>query len=367
MPSFYFFENAVPISSEKSLDWTYYNLVHNRMNLSLRPLENLKLDIGMRNRFLAGGFLNNIPQYADVLSIDNGIADLSWNLYNKGGAALNTSLDRLYIDYTINNVQIKIGRQRVNWGIGLVWNPDDIFNVFSYIDFDYEERPGSDAVSLTWYKSPTSSLDLVYKADRNPADSIFRHTAAARYLFNVRNYDIQFLAGLSNDDLVAGFGWSGAIKNVSFRGEMSLFAPVAAGNTNSATAISATVEADYTFASSMYIHAAALFNSSGKMNTSEGMNLLAVQNDLSARKLSYGKIEIFAQASYPFSPVFNAGLAAMLNPADLSAYISPNFTLSLADNIELALVSQLLVGRANSEYAASGNIYAAFARLKWSF
>jgi len=97
------------------------------------------------------------------------------------------------------------------------------------------------------------------------------------------------------------------------------------------------------------------------------MNLFATQNDLSAKKLSYGKFEIFGQATYPVSPIFNVGLAAMLNPADLSAYISPNCTFSLADNLELALVSQVLVGKDGSEYASTGNVYAAFARVKWSF
>jgi hypothetical protein len=367
MPSFYFLENEIPISATENMRWTWYNLVHNRLNFKINAGKKLNFNFGMRNRFLAGGFLKSVPQYADILSVDNGLADLSWNIFSNNGSVLNTSFDRVYVDYTIENVQVKIGRQRVNWGIGLVWNPNDIFNAFSYIDFDYEERPGSDAVSLTWYKSATSSLDLVYKIDKNPLDSTFRHTAAARYLFNVQNYDLQFLTGLNNNDFVGGFGWSGAIGNVSFRGEMSVFVPVMQRDINRTTAFSATVEADYTFANSLYLHGAALFNSLGKLNSSEGMNLFATQNDLSAKKLSYGKFEIFGQATYPVSPIFNVGLAAMLNPADLSAYISPNCTFSLADNLELALVSQVLVGKDGSEYASTGNVYAAFARVKWSF
>jgi hypothetical protein len=31
------------------------------------------------------------------------------------------------------------------------------------------------------------------------------------------------------------------------------------------------------------------------------------------------------------------------------------------------LNAQLLLGKPNTEYAANGNIYAAFARLKWNF
>ncbi|MDR0732467.1 MAG: hypothetical protein LBF08_00170 [Dysgonamonadaceae bacterium] len=57
----------------------------------------------------------------------------------------------------------------------------------------------------------------------------------------------------------------------------------------------------------------------------------------------------------------------MFNPADLSAYISPNFTISLKDNLDLLIGSQLLLSTTGSEYASMGNTYAAFARLKWSF
>jgi len=367
MPSFYFMQNEIPLSATETMRQTWYNLIHNRLNIKINAAENLTFNVGMRNRFLFGDFIRKIPQYADVLEVDNGLVSLSRNIFNKDGSLLNTSFDRIYIDYSLDNMQIKLGRQRINWGIGLIWNPNDIFNAFSYIDFDYEERPGSDAVSVTWYRSATSSLDIAIKADRNPIDSSYQYTAAARYFFNVENYDFQFIAGKNNNDLVGGFGWSGAIKNVSFRGEMSVFVPVRERNIDNRTALVATVEADYTFDNQLYLHGATLFNSNGKMNVAEGMNLFATQNDLSAKKLSYGKFEIFGQAAYPVSPIFNVGVAAMLNPVDLSSYLSPNFTLSLADNLEMMLNAQLLLGKQGAEYAAIGNIYAVFARLKWSF
>ena len=367
MPSFYYFRNEMPVSAATAMQWTWYNLVHNRLNFKITAAKNLNFTLGMRNRFLAGGFICTMPQYADVPAADNGLVDGSWNIFDGNGMVFNTSFDRACLDYTLGKVQFNVGRQRVNWGIGLVWNPNDIFNAFSYIDFDYEERPGSDAVSLTWYRSPTSSLDIVGKISRNPVDSAYQSTLAARYFFNFMNYDFQLIAGKFNNDPVSGFGWSGAVKNVSFRGEISVFAPVVNRNINRKTAVSAAVEADYTFENQLYLHGAALYNSSGKLKTAEAMNLFAAQNDLSAKKLTYGMFEIFAQTSYPVSPIFSAGIAVMLNPADASAYLSPGGALSLSDNLELMLNAQLLLGKAGTEYAANGNIYAAFVRLKWSF
>ena len=355
MPSFYLFDKEV----------FWYNSVHNRLNFNANLFENFKINLGMRNRFLCGNLLKKSPQYGDILSVDNGVVDLSWNIFNQNSSVLNTSFDRAFLSYTIDKVEIKLGRQRVNWGIGLVWNPNDIFNAFSYIDFDYEERPGSDAVSVTWYNSATSSFDIVAKFDKNPIKNTYQSSLAARYLFNAKNYDFQFIGGKSKQDVVGGFGWSGAIKNVSFRGEMSLFVPVIEREINNQTAFVATMEADYSFPNSLYLHGAVLFNSLGKKQ--QGMNLLSMQNDLSAKNLSYGMFEIFGNISYPVSPILNLGLAAMLNPVDLSSYISPTATISLQNNLELSIVSQVLMGKNGSEYAALGNVYAGFARLKWSF
>ena len=56
-------------------------------------------------------------------------------------------------------------RQRINWGQTLVWNPNDIFNAYSYFDFDYIERPGSDAIRLQYYPDYSSAIEMAVKAD----------------------------------------------------------------------------------------------------------------------------------------------------------------------------------------------------------
>ena len=169
----------------------------------------------------------------------------------------------------------------------LVWNPNDLFNAFSYIDFDYEERPGSDAILFTWYTSGTSSLDVALKSDKYG-----NTTAAARYLFNILDYDIQFIGGKNANDFLLGGGWSGSIGDVSFRGEGSYFTPLAGKERISKNAVSATVSADYTFKNSLFIHSAFLFNSSGTTVSGSGISLLNPTNNLSAKNLSMGKYEL---------------------------------------------------------------------------
>lgn len=255
-----------------------------------------------------------------------------------------------------------MGRQRINWGIDLVWNPNDLFNAFSYIDFDYEERPGSDAVSLTYYTSESSSLDLAFKTDKNN-----KTTAAARYRFNYHDYDIQLIGGKSEADVVLGGGWSGGLGKMSFRGEGSVFIPAFEGSANSVTSLSATISTDYTFENSLYVGAAFLFNSMGSTAAMNGISLLSPDLNLSAKQLSLGKYELFGQVSYPLSPIVNVAFATMYNPSDHSAYLGPTATISLLDDLELMLTAQLMLGDTGTEYGAYGNTYACYGRLRWSF
>lgn len=363
MQGIYVFDKGIPTLSGEEINTLSYNMVHNRLNFSLYPTSSITVALELRNRLFSGKLLEQIPGYASIIETDNGLIDLSWNLMEEDKWFINTAIDRLYIDYTFGDWQLRAGRQRINWGINLVWNPNDIFNAFSYIDFDYEERPGSDAILATWYPSMSSSVDVAYKA----ADSITNRAFAAKYRFNKWNYDLQLLAGTAGYDYVTGCGWSGNIGNFGFRGEASYFLPMSDYKQNSEEGISASASLDYSFENSLYVHTSVLYNSLGTTKKGESFSLLDPTMELSAKRLSVGKYEIFGQVSYPIGTLFNISAASMLNPIDLSMFIAPAVSVSLHDNLEFYLTSQIMLGEAGTEYGAMGNLVATFGRLRWSF
>ena len=197
------------------------NLIHNRLNFKGYLNSHITFAAEFRNRLFTGDRVRTDPYYSGTIGHDQGLMDLSWNVLNEPSFFLNSTLDRVWVDFNYGKFQATIGRQRINWSQTLVWNPNDIFNAYSFFDFDYVERPGSDAVRLQYYPGFSSTIELAVKADYNN-----NVTAAALYRFNKWGYDIQFLGGYANsEDLVAGAGWSGAIGSVSFRGEASWFQP----------------------------------------------------------------------------------------------------------------------------------------------
>jgi hypothetical protein len=340
------------------IDDQYTNTLHNRLNFEWFATNKLTVVIENRNRLIGGNMIRNFPAYQSTIEADPGYLDLSVIPFEGDSWFLHCMIDRAYLDWTSGSWQIRIGRQRVNWGVNLVWNPNDIFNTFSYFDFDYEERPGTDAVRIQYYTGATSSAELVYKLGENSNEMAL----AGLYRFSHWNYDFQLMGGWVGPDMVAGFGWAGDIKGAGFRGEFSQFIPRQSGS-DSQSATVASVSADYTFPSSFYIHFSALFNSLGKNGMSDLNPIFS--SELSAKSLAYGKYELFGQCSYPVTPLLNANISAIGNAADGSMYLGPSVNYSLQPNIELMLTAQFFLGDENSEYGNIGQL--AFARIKWSF
>src|SRR4030042_1476177 len=199
----------------------YENRLHNRLNFKGYLNDNITIAAELRNRLFTGDMVRYGKPYTGLIGEDNGVVDMSWNIVEKQSFLLNTTVDRLWFDLHFNKFQITLGRQRINWGQTFVRNPNAIFNAYSYFDFDYVERPGSDAVRLQFFPSSSSAAELVMKVN---SDTDI--TAAGLYRFNRWGYDIQFLAGVMNsEDVVIGTGWSGSIGSMSFRGEGTWFVP----------------------------------------------------------------------------------------------------------------------------------------------
>jgi hypothetical protein len=271
--------------------------------------------------------------------------------------------DRFYVQWTKNNWEIKAGRQRINWGVNLAWNPNDWFNAYSFFDFDYEERPGSDAIRISRYTGVASSIEVAAKM----AETTDQFVGAAMWKFNKKNYDWQFLAGFAQGDLAIGSGWAGNLGLASFKGELSYFHKTVnkTVNTDYNDMFLGAASVDYSFANSLYLNGSVMFNSLGKLNPDFGL-LVVGQRPNSVRSLSPYKWSSFVQTSYPVSPLINSGIALIYYPGGDSFFINPSITFSARQNLDIDLIGQLFFGN-NAAGNFASLINSLYVRLKWSF
>jgi hypothetical protein len=155
------------------------NLIHNRLNLHYYPGERWKIAVESRNRLFWGDQVRQ-PGYGDLVDQYNGLLDLSVRWVDEGGFLLHSIIDRAYVNYSHKKWDVTVGRQRINWGVNLIWNPNDIFNAYNFLDFDYEERPGRDAIRVQYFPGSLSRAEVAFA----PADSLENSVGAALYRFN---------------------------------------------------------------------------------------------------------------------------------------------------------------------------------------
>ena len=319
--------------TEADEDWIIDNLIHNRLNFKYYTNKNFTFTLEMRNRFMFGQTMNLVNGYANLLETDNGLLNLSYNISSGKSYILNTSIDRANIMYEKGNLNIIVGRQRINWGQNYAWNPNDIFNSYSFFDFDYPEKPGADAIRIQYYTGMSSVVELAIKADNN--DKI---TSAGLVRFNKYNYDFQLMGGLLNSsDIVLGMGWAGNLSSLGFRGEASYFKPFK-DTDESEEMIVAGISLDYMFENSLNIQTEFLYSQNSGENIE---NILDYNtNDLSAKTMALSEYSIMASMSYGFSPLFSGTISGMIFPDSEGYYVGPSIDYSLTNNLSVSIFGQ---------------------------
>lgn len=332
------------------------NLLHNRLNFKIYLSEHLTVAAESRNRLFTGDMVRFGNMYSEMIGADPGWIDMSWNIVTEQSLLVNTTIDRLWFDMNFKKFQVTVGRQRINWGQTFVWNPNDIFNAYSFFDFDYVERPGSDAVRIQFFPSFSSAGELAIKVDdKNDL------TAAGLWRFNKWGYDIQVLAGYVNsEDIVYGAGWSGNVGGYSLRGEGSWFKPVNNFSDTTGTTI-LTVGFDRVFEKNSMLQFQVMYcNKPLKLNDFNSF----YSGNLSAKDLAFSRFSAFAQFTWAATPLLNIGLSSMWFP-DLKGYFAgPSLDYSIAENLDFSLLWQHF----NSIMQESRTrINIGFLRIKYSF
>ena len=335
------------------LQWTTF--LHNRLNFKYTPTDNLTLRLELRSRLFYGDNVKNFPGYSEFIGQDNGIADLSWNIVDSHSVLFNSTMDRAYVNYTKGDWDITIGRQRINWGMNLLWNPNDIFNTYNFLDFDYEERPGSDAVRVQYYLGDFDKIEIAAKKGRRKDDIV-----AAMYKFNKWSYDVQLITGIYRQDWIIGAGWAGNLKNAGFKGEVTYFVPYET-YVNAENVLSASVSVDYGFKKGLYIHGSMLYNTITS-ETSSGLTTLAYA-DLSAKNLMPFEFSGMLQLAKEFTPIFRGTVTTIYSPTNDSVIIVPSLDYSIATDWELNLTGQSFFEF--EDHNTLGN--SLFVRIRWSF
>jgi hypothetical protein len=342
-------------TSDKLNNTGYANhLIHNRMNLKWRPGSDIFFSAEIRNRIFFGEQIKLIPDFAGSLRNNSEYLNLQKAWVNNNNLVVHTNIERLFVDFKKAKWQLRVGRQRVNWGMATTWNPNDIFNAYNFLDIDFIERPGSDGAKLQYNINDNVNAELVYSVAPNK-----KRILASKLFVNKWNYDFQFIVGSYMGSYTIGTGWAGNIKNAGFKGEIQYYDQdqVNPGQLNM------TIGIDYMFKKGWYANLGGLFNSNGmyeEINNWQSLNL-----NLSARNLMPGKFSYISTVQKELSPLSSAGMSLVYSPGIQLWIVMPTINYSFSNAIDADIIYQLFYLKISGKLQGISNI--GFLRLRYNF
>ncbi len=374
MPSHYRVDNQESVTE---------HLLHNRINLDYQALSNVDLHLGMRNRLFMGSQLDS--NLAELSSQDTGYWDLSKS-WQHNDQVFNTSIDRGYLLWRPNDLHLKVGRFRINWSMNSIWNPNDIFNSYSLYDFDYDEKPGRDALSLSYHLGFATEINLVYSLRQTQHDLVAQDYGM-RYLSHYQGWDWQLILAESFNDRVIGGGFAGQINGAGIRGEISHFSSQSSQNIPALEdSYSASIELDYSFSGSsnalasiaaLYISKPSEHSVSRGMTQADSIQNAHIQTDhiqtahIQTSRIQTGRELSFTSWSYYLNTSFDITSLTRLSVTgiyyqDDSYFTSLSLTHSLSDNWLLTGQIQRFDGSETSQFGQAPYTQL-FAQLRWSY
>lgn len=238
---------------------------------------------------------------------------------------------------------LKVGRQKVDWGVMRLFSPADLFTRLPIFDIEKDERVGATAANLSIPVGASLRINPVY-AFHSDFD---RSRAGARVTKTVGRFDLSVLGGRFLRDDIFGFDFSGEVKGAGVRGEFIFDSADSGGDF-----VQFAGGVDYGFENSFYVALEYFFNGRGTNNaltvsvTPAGSQIASVHENF-----------IGLQMKYDLTPLWTVSLE---NIADLnggSVFLNPQMKYEFLSWLEATAGAQLPVGKRGGEFTAIPNVY----------
>jgi len=290
-------------------------------------------------------------------------------------------LDRLSVGYATDNVVLRVGRQAISWGNGLIFSPMDIVNPFDPTAVDTEYKVGDDMIYGQFLSANSNDVQVAHVFRRNvlsgEVDSKSA-TTAVKYHGIRGDGEYDLLIAQSYDELTIGLGGNMSIGGAVWRGDVVL------SDTDSGNKVQLVTNLSYSWmlgGKNMSGIVEYYFNGFGQH--SDRYDPIAIAQNLNlVRRLERGEIFTIGRnylaggILVEMNPLWTLTPNLFANLDDGSALFQMTTRHSLGDNSELLAALNVPLGPSGTEFGGistgQGNLYfssdlSLFAQFAWYF
>jgi hypothetical protein len=154
---------------------------------------------------------------------DRRLMNLTDVLRDDGKSVMLHRLDRLSLSYARGRLVLKVGRQAISWGNGLIFSPMDIVNPFDPTAVDTEYKAGDDMVYGQWLRNNGDDIQAAQVFRRNPVSGNVESavaTSAVKYHGIAGEAEYDLLVARHYDRTTLGIGGNRSIGGAVWRGDL---------------------------------------------------------------------------------------------------------------------------------------------------
>jgi hypothetical protein len=283
------------------------------------------------------------------------LMDLTSTVDEDDGYIFYHRLDRLSLTLLPEWGVIRIGRQAVTWGNGLIFNPMDLFNPFAPTDIERDYKVGDDMVSAQFPVNEMGDVQLLYVARRNPANGNVNWdqsslTGKVHFAVNTTEFDI--MGARHYADYVVGVGGAGYIKDAAWRLDTTW--TFLNGRSGMGGFLSLVANIDYSWVwwkKNVYGLIELYYNGVGEDHYEDALTDEDVLDRLERGELFVlGRTYVSGHIRLEAHPLFNVFFTVINNMADPSGILQPRAIWDIGEDIQITLGGSIVYGGNDTEY-----------------
>lgn len=285
------------------------------------------------------------------LNDDRRLMDLTHTITEKDSYVLAQRLDRLNLTLRRDRWMLRLGRQAITWGNGLIFNPMDLFNPFPPADVQRDYKVGDD-MALAQFGLPASlDLQLLYVVRRDPNTNNVeadRNSLAALLHLVADTTEFDIMATRHYDDYVVGLGSSGIWGGAAWRADITATFLDDAQGQNTQNYMSGVANIDYSWTwwgKNCYGLLEFYYNGLGESDYPG-----ALSNKNITERLARGELFVLdkyyasAEIQVELHPLFKLFFTNINNLQDPSGILQPRAVWNMTQNLEMRVGANIFYG-----------------------
>jgi hypothetical protein len=285
------------------------------------------------------------------LNDDSRFMDLTDTIKEDDSYILAQRLDRLNFTFKGAWGFVRVGRQAVTWGNGLIFNPMDLFNPFPPADIQRDYKVGDDMALAQLALPYSADLQLLYVVRRDPQThnvEADQNSLAGLLQFAAGTTGFDILATRHYDDYVVGLGSSGIWGGTAWRLDTTATFLNDGQGENTKNYLSAVANMDYAWVwwqKNFYGLLEFYYNGLGESDYPGALSNPAITKRLTRGELFVlGKYYSAAELQVELHPLFKVFFTAINNIQDPSGLLQPRAVWNITQNLDMIIGANIFYG-----------------------